>query len=120
LQSIEAEIGGSTVLSSGVFVVADTQPLKLYPFGRVGPYYLEFRFKNEGTDRPRIKNYSEGTGHIVELIDVGRTPTTVTLPLYVANKGGRRVLLQFAVEEVGAAPVTRTIACTFFDGGPIA
>ena len=116
--NVEATVGGFSIFASGSIISPSGLPVRIWPFGVVGPYFLEFRFL-DGLGEPSFNNFNEGTGHVVLLSNFNGEAVSLTNPLYVANHGGRKAFLLLAISTVGRSPITRTVNYTLYDGGPL-
>ena len=76
--NLDAELSGSPITATGSVVVADSQRLRVFPFGKSGSYFIEFRFLQDPSGVVAVRNFNEDPGHVIEVHNyIAESPITL-------------------------------------------
>jgi hypothetical protein len=116
-------IEGQSVLSHGTLVSYAKQEIDIYPFSPSDEIYrIQLVFKEEPGANPSYRIAIVGDRHIsVTFVNFDRGISAATSqPIYVANYGQEKLLLNIASSLVGQGETgTRILSYTFLLGGSV-
>jgi hypothetical protein len=121
--NIKISIDTVDVLGTGTIVCPSVAPINLYPLPTpFEGYRVECVFLTDPQKQPELSFVAVKDGHFkISFVNFNSGIGNATsVPIYVANHNGKKILFNAASYMLGSHPTgTRVFHYTFVDGGPV-